>query len=177
MNSNLDKLFSDGIRCFKESNYLKAITFFSIIIENDPKYDKAWNALAVTYTKLERYIDANTAFNRAIALNPDNTIYKKNFEINNQKISIKEHINTNDKKRKIVSGIYDETKIMIDTILHPPKNSSKKEEIKKPDYYQYFCSKCGNEIQLNQDFCVSCGSKLTKDIIEPRLNNTKSCDS
>jgi hypothetical protein len=85
-------------------------------------------------------------------------------------------IESNGKKRKIVSGICDETKIMIDTILHPPKNSSKKKVIKKQDYYQYFCSKCGNEIQLNQDFCLSCGSKLTKDIIEPRLNNTKSCD-
>jgi len=77
--------FEEGLKLFKEGNYLAASYIFEAITISDHYNHKAWNALGVTYTKIGRIKEAGTCFNNAVKLKPDSEIYRKNKKINEKK--------------------------------------------------------------------------------------------
>jgi tetratricopeptide (TPR) repeat protein len=161
MNKNDDLIYAEGIKCYKGQNYLHAIDYFSIIVNNDQENDKAWNALGATYIKINRYTEAKTAFEKAIHLKPNNEAYQKNFKIITKKLKNVNHDTITERKTNILDDLFHKFKEL--------KTYTPNEPIKlKNNFpeYEYYCCKCGNEIQLSQEFCLSCGSKIIEELIE-----------
>jgi Flp pilus assembly protein TadD len=74
--------FKKGISRFKEGQYQDALGFFLKATKEDKQNHKAWNALGVTYSRLETYADANSCFHAALRLDPDNQAYLDNLKKN-----------------------------------------------------------------------------------------------
>jgi Flp pilus assembly protein TadD len=79
--------FTEGLREFKAGRYEKAIEFFSRVTEENRHNHKAWNALGVCYSHLEKYEEAERCFRNAIAASPDSDIYLNNCLKNKRKIA------------------------------------------------------------------------------------------
>jgi tetratricopeptide (TPR) repeat protein len=161
MNKNDELIYAEGINCYKKKDYLNAINYFSIIINNDQENDKAWNALGATYIKVNQYNEANIAFEKAINLKPNNEAYQKNFKIINKKLKIVNSDNIKERKINILDYLFNKFKELKNNTPNEPKTLKNK----FPEY-KYYCRKCGNEIQLSQEFCLSCGSKIIEELIE-----------
>lgn len=74
--------YKEGIRLFKEGKYSEAIKEFQEEIRVNDQNHKAWNALGVTYSKLEQYESADTCYKKALSHANDNPTYEKNREKN-----------------------------------------------------------------------------------------------
>lgn len=82
----MEDQFSEGMRLFKEKNYLMAENSFRDLINSDHTNHKAWNALGVTFSKNGKYDFADEAFEQALILDPGNITYEKNQNRNQSKI-------------------------------------------------------------------------------------------
>lgn len=76
----MSDLYKQGIQLFKKGEYEQASELFVSLLESDGRHHKAWNALGVCLTRLEDFEQAQTCFENAVKLCPDNQIYKKNLE-------------------------------------------------------------------------------------------------
>ena len=87
VSKSLDDLFKEGIRYFKSGEYKQSKKIFTQLVKTDNHNHKAWNALGVTYTKLEQYKEANTCFKNALILAPGTAAYERNLEKNLVKLN------------------------------------------------------------------------------------------
>lgn len=71
--------FKEGMKTYHEGRFVDAINLFHKELEINENNSKAWNSLGICLSKTKNYEDAATCFYNALSLNPDNTIYKKNF--------------------------------------------------------------------------------------------------
>ena len=86
----IKKQFQKGLDYRDKGNYKKAIKIFNKVLNNDPKFIKAWEVLGLAYLKTKTHFKSIEAFNQAIQLEPDNEKYQqkvnlqflKNLEIN-----------------------------------------------------------------------------------------------
>src|SRR6056297_991798 len=61
--------YNEGVRALSESRFQDAEFLFSETIQLDPQYRKAWVNRAAVYVELERFADAESDYQKAIALN------------------------------------------------------------------------------------------------------------
>lgn len=90
----IKKQFQKGLDYRDKGNYKKAIKIFNKVLNNDPKFIKAWEVLGLAYLKTKTHFKSIEAFNQAIQLEPDNEkyhIYKATAyqEIGNKNETIK----------------------------------------------------------------------------------------
>jgi len=77
---NPEELFYNGIRKFKEGNFLDAIKFFKLCTDISPDTAKYWSYLSLAFTKIPQgFKDAEEALRRAISLEPGNVDYIANL--------------------------------------------------------------------------------------------------
>lgn len=77
---NSDELMKEGVRLFKSKEYKESAEIFSKIVQLDENNHKAWNALGVTNSKIGDEKLAYICFKKAITLEPNNPIYRKNIK-------------------------------------------------------------------------------------------------
>ena len=70
-------LFEEGMKFFKDKKFSEAIIKFHSAIDEDDQNPKIWNALGVSYSKIGQYDDAETCFENALLLDPNNLSYLK----------------------------------------------------------------------------------------------------
>lgn len=88
--------FQQGLNFFREKKYSKAIEIFQAITETDESNHKVWNALGVTFTKMNQYSNASVCYENALLLDPGNETYKKNAQKN------LDYLNNKPKNKKII---------------------------------------------------------------------------
>jgi tetratricopeptide (TPR) repeat protein len=77
---NPEELFYNGIRKFKEGNFLDAIKLFKLCTDISPDTAKYWSYLSLAFTKIPQgFKDAEEALRRAISLEPGNVDYIANL--------------------------------------------------------------------------------------------------
>ncbi len=76
---NSDYLFEKGISLLKEEKSLLAAAHFLAVTLLDPQNVKAWNNLGIAYFKLKQEKEALQAFEKALEIDPQNEIAKKNL--------------------------------------------------------------------------------------------------
>ena len=67
-----------AIRCAKAELWQEASFRWKQVLEIDPNYAPAYNNLGVAYEALEKFDEALAAYDRAIALDPSNEVYRIN---------------------------------------------------------------------------------------------------
>lgn len=77
--------YEQGLKFFKEEKFTEAVNEFRDEIKANDQNHKVWNALGVTYSRLEQYESADICYKRAISLAIDNTTYVDNREKNSKK--------------------------------------------------------------------------------------------
>ena len=69
-----------GYPTIEEGRYEQAAQLFSRAVETEPRAAPIFNRLGVVLaTRLRRYDEACVALEQAVALEPDNAVYKNNF--------------------------------------------------------------------------------------------------
>ncbi len=76
-----EEIFQKGVKYLKEGAYLKAAAHFLAVTIWDPAHHKAWNNLGIAYLKLGEAEEARLAFEKALALRPDDPLVKKNLTL------------------------------------------------------------------------------------------------
>jgi len=86
---------SEGLQLFRDGKYDEASEKILEVVQNDENNHKAWNALGVVLSKTGQKDDAQSCFENAVQLDPDNETYKKNLEkiLNNKGNKAKPTIN------------------------------------------------------------------------------------
>ena len=70
-----------GIRVAQKSLWKEAVYRFEKAIELDPSYGGAWNNLGIAYEQMGRFDDARKAYEKALALEPNNTLIRNNYDL------------------------------------------------------------------------------------------------
>jgi Flp pilus assembly protein TadD len=70
-----------GIRVAQKSLWKEAVYRFEKAIEIDPSYGGAWNNLGIAYEQMGRFDDARKAYEKALALEPNNTFIRNNYDL------------------------------------------------------------------------------------------------
>jgi DNA-binding winged helix-turn-helix (wHTH) protein/TolB-like protein/Flp pilus assembly protein TadD len=78
-NANAYEFFLRGVNLYSANDFAQALNMLEKSVELDPNYDEAWAHLGRAYTAnasfqfggREHYLKAQTAYERALALNPD----------------------------------------------------------------------------------------------------------
>lgn len=71
---------SEGLQLFKEGKYDQASEKLLEVVQNDENNHKAWNALGVVLSKSGQTEDAQSCFENAVQLDPNNSTYQKNLD-------------------------------------------------------------------------------------------------
>jgi hypothetical protein len=77
---NISDKFQAGLIEFRNGNYELAGALFQEVLEIDDQNHKAWNALGIVCSKLDKKGDAATCFENALMIEPGNITYQKNFD-------------------------------------------------------------------------------------------------
>lgn len=67
-------------------DYQKAIDDCHQAIRYDANYGKAYGRLGLAYSKMNRHQEAIDAYKNALRIEPDNTDYKNNMEVTQQRL-------------------------------------------------------------------------------------------
>lgn len=70
-----------GIAVAQKGLWREAIYRWERAVAIDPTYGRAFNNLAIGYEHEGRLDDARKAYDRAVALEPDNLLIRQNFEL------------------------------------------------------------------------------------------------
>lgn len=70
-----------GIKVAQNGLWKEAAYRWKKAVEIDPTYAAAWNNLAVAYEQEGDFDNANEAYQKAIALDPDNTMIRQNYDL------------------------------------------------------------------------------------------------
>jgi Flp pilus assembly protein TadD len=70
-----------GIRVAQKSLWKEAVYRFERAIELDPTYGGAWNNLGIAYEQMGRFLEARNAYEKALALEPNNTFIRNNYDL------------------------------------------------------------------------------------------------
>lgn len=73
------KLYEEALSLFKEHNLPQAIAKVESILENDPTFEDAYEALAIFYSKVKRLDDAIETAKKWIRLNPQSKMAHTNL--------------------------------------------------------------------------------------------------
>ena len=69
-----------GIKVAQNGLWKEATFWWEKATELDPTYAEAWNNLAVGYENAGRFEDADAAYQRALKLDPKNTLIRQNYD-------------------------------------------------------------------------------------------------
>jgi tetratricopeptide (TPR) repeat protein len=67
-----DDLMDEGNTALAIGDLEEAVKFFRQVVEQDPQFQDGWHALGMALYKLERYVEAIDAGNRAARIDPNN---------------------------------------------------------------------------------------------------------
>jgi Tfp pilus assembly protein PilF len=70
-----------GIKVAQNGLWKEATYRWEKATQIDPTYAQAWNNLAIGYEYAGRFDDADAAYQRALKLEPDNTMIQHNYEL------------------------------------------------------------------------------------------------
>ena len=70
-----------GIKVAQKKLWREATYRFEKAVEIDPTYPAAWNNLAIAYEEQGKLDDANKAYTKAVGLDPDNILFRQNFDL------------------------------------------------------------------------------------------------
>lgn len=84
LRSRCEELFREGLKLLKERDFLLAAAHFLAVITLCPEHVKAWNNLGIAYFHLGRVPQAKEAFEKALSLEPENTLAKENLSLLNK---------------------------------------------------------------------------------------------
>jgi Tfp pilus assembly protein PilF len=70
-----------GIQLAQKTLWDSAVTQFERAVEIDESYAAAWNNLGIGYEQLGKFDEARKAYEKAIAIEPDNQYIKNNYEL------------------------------------------------------------------------------------------------
>jgi Tfp pilus assembly protein PilF len=69
-----------GIKVAYKGLWKEAILRFEKAIELDPTYAQGWNNLGIGYEQTGRFADARRAYEKALALDPNNGYIRQNYD-------------------------------------------------------------------------------------------------
>ena len=70
-----------GISVAQRGLWKEATYRWQKAVEIDPTYAAAWNNLAIAYEHEGRFDDARHAYDKAVALDPDNLLIRQNYDL------------------------------------------------------------------------------------------------
>ncbi len=82
-----EPLYRKGLGYLKQGDYLLAAAHFLAAVHLDPGNLKAWNNLAVAYFYLDRPQESRLALEKALELDPDNSMARENLALVCQALS------------------------------------------------------------------------------------------
>lgn len=70
-----------GIRVAQKNLWKEAAYRFEKAIDIDPTYGAAWNNLGIAFEQLGKFLEARNAYEKALALEPNNTFIRNNYDL------------------------------------------------------------------------------------------------
>lgn len=84
LRSRCEEIFQKGVKLLKERDFLLAAAHFLAVSIICPDHVKTWNNLGIAYFHLGRVSQAKEAFEKALSLEPENTLAKENLSLLNK---------------------------------------------------------------------------------------------